>query len=222
MSSNWFNDVKEFHKKFGVPIGDSPRLLDEVRNVLRHDLEFEELMETYLAGVDDDITGIADGVIDSIYVNLGRLVEMGIDPAPLWDAVHAANMAKDGGGQRADGKILKPEGWQAPDIRGLLDEQAREPPQGRFVFKLFDGQETEWVVATNEDDAIVFMLNDVGHEYDLEYTTIDRVVSVVEVENVDWMPEEHGYPTGAKQFVRIDPKTYKDWTKNEFLCSTAY
>jgi hypothetical protein len=29
-------------------------------------------------------------------------------------------MAKEGGGAREDGKILKPPGWVAPDIAGVL------------------------------------------------------------------------------------------------------
>lgn len=46
-----------------------------------------------------------------------------IDLPDVWEAVQAANMAKEGGGTREDGKILKPPGWQAPDIAGILADQ---------------------------------------------------------------------------------------------------
>lgn len=45
---------------------------------------------------------------------------LGLQPALFFLAIHAANMAKAGGPRRADGKILKPAGWQPADIAGLL------------------------------------------------------------------------------------------------------
>lgn len=48
----------------------------------------------------------------------------GIPFDAVWDAVHAANMAKvwpDGTVHyREDGKVLKPQNWTAPDIEGVL------------------------------------------------------------------------------------------------------
>lgn len=41
---------------------------------------------------------------------------------PFFEMVHQSNMAKLGGPVRADGKILKPAGWQAPAISALLAE----------------------------------------------------------------------------------------------------
>jgi predicted HAD superfamily Cof-like phosphohydrolase len=34
-------------------------------------------------------------------------------------------MAKASGPRRADGKVLKPEGWTPPDIVGVLERQAK-------------------------------------------------------------------------------------------------
>lgn len=48
---------------------------------------------------------------------------LGLDIKPLFEEVHRTNMLKVGGPTRADGKILKPEGWQPPRIRELLIEQ---------------------------------------------------------------------------------------------------
>jgi hypothetical protein len=37
--------------------------------------------------------------------------------------VHEADRGKVGGGVRGDGKVLKPEGWVAPDVAGVLARQ---------------------------------------------------------------------------------------------------
>ena len=44
----------------------------------------------------------------------------GLEPTLFFAAIHAANMLKASGPRRADGKILKPVGWQPADITGLL------------------------------------------------------------------------------------------------------
>ena len=56
----------------------------------------------------------------------------GIDIRPIWDEVHRTNMAKEGGGSRTDGKIMKPAGWQPPDIAGLLARQDGMKQGGPF------------------------------------------------------------------------------------------
>jgi predicted HAD superfamily Cof-like phosphohydrolase len=68
---------------------------------------------------------IADAIADSIYVLVGTALEYGIPLDRVWAAVRAANMAKVDPvtglvRKRADGKILKPDGWQPPDIAGVL------------------------------------------------------------------------------------------------------
>jgi predicted HAD superfamily Cof-like phosphohydrolase len=70
------------------------------------------------------LANLADGAADTIYFIIGACLACGIDLRPVWRAVHAANMQKTGGPMRADGKILKPEGWQAPDVEGVLRAQA--------------------------------------------------------------------------------------------------
>jgi len=48
--------------------------------------------------------------------------EMNLPMHRLWNEVHRANMDKAGGPKRADGKVLKPEGWKPPDIHGILEQ----------------------------------------------------------------------------------------------------
>lgn len=124
MSADWFQDVFDFHEKFRCYIGgNGPEIPCMGTPDLRRKLIREEFIELCAALQQEDMPGIADGALDLIYVVLGTLVSYGIDPRPIWDAIHAANMAKEGGGEREDGKILKPPGWTAPDVEGLLKIQ---------------------------------------------------------------------------------------------------
>lgn len=117
---NWQDDVADFHRAFGVTVGDTPAIRGEI---LRGRLIREEITELLTAVDNDDLPNAVDGIVDAIYVLLGTAVTFGVDLEPIWNAVHASNMAKVGGAIRDDGKVLKPAGWQPPDIVGLLHEQ---------------------------------------------------------------------------------------------------
>tara|TARA_Y100000310_G_scaffold193641_1_gene193602 strand:+ start:9833 stop:10324 length:492 start_codon:yes stop_codon:yes gene_type:complete len=120
---DWQQDVAAFHQRFGIPIRFKPQLASSDRRHLRtklHREEYEELWEAMSSG---NITEIADGIADLIYVLLGTAIEYGININPIWDEVQRTNMLKEGGGIRPDGKILKPEGWLSPDIAGILKQQ---------------------------------------------------------------------------------------------------
>lgn len=121
---DWFQDVLEFHKKFGVTRGSLPAEPANLKTViLRETLILEEcaeLSETLRAG---NLPGIADGLADLVYVLLGTAITYGIDLRPVWNEVHRTNMLKEGGNTRKDGKILKPEGWEPPCIAELLETQ---------------------------------------------------------------------------------------------------
>jgi len=116
-------DVEDFHRACGIPVGEYIQALDPERTALRRDLIKEEGRELRDAYRDYKIPEILDGSVDSIVVILGGLVEMGIDLDPFWEEVHRTNMAKAGGPVREDGKQLKPEGWVAPDLKRVLREQ---------------------------------------------------------------------------------------------------
>ena len=121
MSDDWFKDVKDFHEKvIGEVTPDFPCLVSLPKRELRQNLIEEEITETLIAIDDNDLEGIADGIADSIVVLLGTAVTYGIDMRPVWDEVHKTNMAKAGGKFRNDGKLLKPEGWESPDIASII------------------------------------------------------------------------------------------------------
>lgn len=86
------------------------------------------VMEFVDAGqIDIDLPALVDATVDLDYVVEGLRVRLGVDGDPIWEAVHAANMAKSTGPLREDGKRMKPEGWEPPDVEGLLREQGWEP-----------------------------------------------------------------------------------------------
>jgi predicted HAD superfamily Cof-like phosphohydrolase len=116
--------VREFHEKFGLPIRDTPDPCSDDERYLREGLIREEFSEYMEASYDADIIGIADALADLAYVVYGAALTHGIDLDAVLAEVHRSNMAKlqaDGSvRRRADGKVLKPEGWTPPNIAEVL------------------------------------------------------------------------------------------------------
>ncbi len=124
MKKEW-NDVREFHEKFGHPLAESTRKVQNSPGLIPGQWMNEEVAEFLVA---EDIYEQADAMIDLIYFALGTMVEMGLEPDELFDIVQKANMAKlwpDGKPHYnpKDNKVLKPEGWEdpAPRIRAWID-----------------------------------------------------------------------------------------------------
>lgn len=79
----------------------------------------------------EHLTEFVDGAIDSIYVILWTLNKLGVPADACWKEVQRSNMAKLGPDGKPlknpeTGKIMKPEGWQPPDLFGLLQEAASQ------------------------------------------------------------------------------------------------
>ena len=109
--------VAEFHRKFGQPVGGT-LWTDEVRLSNRQSWLEEEVGETYAAHMKGSLPDFVDGLIDTIYIALGTLVELGVDAQVLFDEVHRANMRKVQAGPGE--KIKKPVGWVGPDMLAAL------------------------------------------------------------------------------------------------------
>lgn len=126
MSKDWIKDIQEFHTEVMLdPFTpkDKPHIPTSKYEELRFNLIDEEVKETLEAIETQDLVKLAEGIADSIVVLLGTALTYGIDLQPIWDEVHHTNMAKKGGLMRPDGKRLKPEGWQPPNIQRLIKEQ---------------------------------------------------------------------------------------------------
>lgn len=127
-------DVEAFHRALDMPVSKSPGLR---RVELRTALVAEEAKELIEAAERADLVAAVDALCDLLYVVYGAAVEWGVDLEPHFAEVHRTNMAKTGGPVRHDGKRLKPEGWEPPDIAGILRNQLAaapaEPEQGNFT-----------------------------------------------------------------------------------------
>lgn len=113
-------DVEAFHLKCGQPVADKPGSLTQDRLYLRRSLHAEEWRELDNAIVAGDLVLTADGIADLIYVLVGTALELGIPLDRVWAEVQAANLRKADGPKREDGKQMKPEGWQPPDIHSAI------------------------------------------------------------------------------------------------------
>lgn len=124
MKKEW-NDVREFHEKFGHPVALEPKMIDKKRALSRAKWMNEEVAEFLIA---DNIYEQADAMIDLMYFALGTMVEMGLEADELFEIVQQANMAKlwpDGKPHYnpKDGKVIKPDTWEdpAPKIKAYID-----------------------------------------------------------------------------------------------------
>lgn len=127
-----YDDVGAFHAKNGL---DNATYRDPgPREVPDDVLEFrrkfmQEELDEYVEGMrEGDQAKMADALVDLVYVAMGTGHLQGFPWESLWREVQRANMRK----VRADGAddvrshrghvldVVKPEGWQPPDIEGVL------------------------------------------------------------------------------------------------------
>jgi predicted HAD superfamily Cof-like phosphohydrolase len=88
---------------------------------LYHNLIVEEYNEYIQARNANDDTEIIDACFDMMWVIVGYMKSRGWDCEGIWDEGALSNLKKiDKDTQkvlkRADGKVLKPEGWQPPNF----------------------------------------------------------------------------------------------------------
>ena len=121
-----FDDVGWFHKKFDLPVSQGvPREVSEDLLKFRTKFMQEELDEFATATTAADQF---DALLDLVYVAMGTAHMMGFPWEAGWARVQQANMAKvRASADASDSKrgsswdVVKPAGWRAPDITGLLD-----------------------------------------------------------------------------------------------------
>ena len=70
-------------------------------------------------------------MVDIYYYSLNAACKKGMNMSAVFDIVHEANMMKRDPTtgefmKRADGKIIKPKGWKAPDVEAELLRQHTE------------------------------------------------------------------------------------------------
>ena len=115
----------EFNESFEIPKLDVPGLGPNELIALRIKLLTEEVQEYAEAARSGDLVEVLDALADIGYILAGTIINHGMlaiyDDA--FNEVHRSNMAKLVNGKvirREDGKVLKPEGWQPPQLAQFL------------------------------------------------------------------------------------------------------
>ena len=128
--------LREFHRAIGLQLPSVPTVPSPDLLALRRTLISEEwaevqqefgVLQTRLEAADQltpsDLTPLAHELADLLYVTYGALDVLGLDADAIFAEVHRANLTKTTGPKRADGKQLKPEGWQPADVRAVIEGQ---------------------------------------------------------------------------------------------------
>lgn len=144
--SNSYERVREFMDIFGHPVYDEAQLIDdEPHEQMRLELIREEMCElldalSYGEAADairavvleadkieanePDLVAAADALGDLEYVVNGMALGMGINLPEVVKEIHRSNMTKLGPDgkpiYREDGKILKGEGYEPPNLKPVL------------------------------------------------------------------------------------------------------
>lgn len=119
--TNPFDDQARFMRASGQTVGEiNARQFALYRNLIEE--EHKELVDAVWR---DDRVEQLDALIDILVVTIGAIHSMGADATGAWREVMRTNMAKVDPvtglvRRREDGKILKPQGWQPPDLKQYL------------------------------------------------------------------------------------------------------
>ena len=112
--TNPFKDIETF----GTACDQPP---SEANYKMYLSLIAEEFDELQLATFEDNKVEQLDALVDILVVTMGAIRAAGWDGKAAWKEVMDTNFAKidpDTGKvrKREDGKVLKPEGWKAPEL----------------------------------------------------------------------------------------------------------
>ena len=115
----------EFNQAFDIPKLESPALAPDELIELRIKLLEEEVQEYAEAARTGDLVEVLDALADIGYILAGTIINHGMQHIydHAFNEVHRSNMAKLVDGKvlrREDGKVMKPEGWQPPQLAQFL------------------------------------------------------------------------------------------------------
>lgn len=127
MSSSPADLVREFHLAFGLDARTTPTEVAPGLAAHRGELLAEEAAEVAEVSVSGPLDKLAHELADVVYVAYGTALVHGVDLDAVIAEIHRANMTKIGPGgeivRRDDGKVLKGEHYEAPDVSGVLRRQ---------------------------------------------------------------------------------------------------
>jgi predicted HAD superfamily Cof-like phosphohydrolase len=119
--TNPFKDQARFMRACNQPTG----AWSESQFNLYTRLIQEETDELWAANAAANPTECLDALIDILVVTIGAIHSLGADGEGAWNEVMRTNFAKIDPAtgfvnKREDGKVLKPEGWQPPELDQFL------------------------------------------------------------------------------------------------------
>lgn len=147
----YMSDIFHQQRAFMHAMGQTVDRQDDAQTTLYLRLTCEEFCETLCAANPDgapmikamfkaleplafvdtnaDRVALFDGVLDTLVTTTGIGVSAALPLQAGWDEVYKTNVAKvdpETGyvKRRSDGKVLKPDGWKAPDLKRVLEEGA--------------------------------------------------------------------------------------------------
>ena len=116
--TNPFQDQEKFMRACDQTVGETNAYQFHLyKNLIEE--EFKELQEA------DNQLEQLDALIDILVVTIGAIHSAGFDAEGAWKEVMRTNFAKIDPitgkvNKREDGKVLKPEGWQPPNLKSFL------------------------------------------------------------------------------------------------------
>jgi predicted HAD superfamily Cof-like phosphohydrolase len=118
---NPFRDQEKFMRACDQTVGK----INENQFDLYTNLIEEEFSELKTAIADNDRVEQLDALIDILVVTIGAIHSGGFDAEGAWKEVMITNFAKVDHNtgkvrKREDGKVLKPQGWVAPDLKPFV------------------------------------------------------------------------------------------------------
>lgn len=121
--------LREMHTRFGIhggwlpdtPTADVP---DEIRDVRWALIDEEVNLELRPALESGDLIGIADACADAVATIVGTAISYGLPFDALLREVHRSNMTKSN--DPAAPKLVKGDGYERPDITGVLAAARKE------------------------------------------------------------------------------------------------
>jgi len=133
---------REFMHRFDIPAPATPTIDPALMRMWETMLveEWQEFQDALsgLKALDanasrhEQVTAMAEVTaegVDVMNVLIGLLLSQGLPVEAMTRAIHEANLRKCQNGtivRRADGKVLKPEGWQAADKSGIIRQALGE------------------------------------------------------------------------------------------------
>lgn len=131
MSSSPADLVRAFHLAVGLDARGTPTEIPPRLAAHRGELLAEEAAEVAEVSVIGPLDRLAHELADVVYVAYGTALVHGIDLDAVIAEIHRSNMTKlgpDGSvARRADGKVLKGEHYEPPDVSGVLRRQGWVP-----------------------------------------------------------------------------------------------